>query len=107
MVQCIQLHNAATPACIVQLQRRAKAVTPSNTSEKHTSRRIRYCKLYLCACVPYACLPAVMFYAAQRKLSFLIAVFYLVQYTLTQGAACPLNDTQIFRFRDFLQFYGI
>ena len=82
MVQCIQLCNAATPACIVQLQHRTKAVTQSNTSEKHMSHRVRYCKLYLCACVPYACLPAVMFYAAQRKLSFLIAVLYLVQYML-------------------------
>ena len=105
MVQCIQLHYAATPTCIVQLQCRAKAVTPSNTSEKHMSRHIRYFKLYLCVCVPYACLPAVMFYAAQCKLSFLIAVFYLVQNTLSRGAACPLNDTQIFRFRYFLQFY--
>ena len=107
MVQCIQLRNAATPARIVQLQRRAKAVIPSNTSEKHMSRHVCHCKLYLCACMPYACLPAVMFYAAQHKLSFLIAVFYLVQYTLSRGAACPLNDIQIFRFHYFLQFYGV
>ena len=62
-VQRIQLRHAATPACIAQLQCRAKAMSPSNTSKKHMSRRIRHCKLYFCAGVPYACLPAVMFNA--------------------------------------------
>ena len=106
-MQRIQLCHAAAPACIAQLQCYAKAVAPSNTSKEYMCCCIHHCKLCLCASVPYTCLPAVMFYAMQHKLSLLIAVFYLVQYTLSRGAACPLNDTQIFRFHYFLQFYGI
>ena len=62
-VQRIQLCHAATPACIAQLQCRAKAMSPSNASKKHMSCCICHCKLYFCAGVPYACLPAVMFNA--------------------------------------------
>ena len=91
-VQCIQLCHAATPACIAQLQCHAKAVTPSNASKKHMSCCIHHCKLYFCAGMPYACLPAVMFYAPQCKLSLLVTVPYLVQYTLSQSAAHSLND---------------
>ena len=71
-VHCIQLHHTATLTCIAQLQCRAKAVNPSNASKKHMSCGVRHCQLFFCACLPYAYLPAVMFYATQCILSLLV-----------------------------------